>query len=119
MRLRQNQNLDEMRAAMFSQRFSYAIICYNVQTYESGGVVEVVKSRQNAETTMKELQDCQSSEHRQEGWRYFFERTTLEPGTDPAEATQRRQMDLEVRESKAVQQSNSSPELARAFREKQ
>jgi hypothetical protein len=69
-------------------------------------VVEVVKGRQNAETTMKQFRDGQSSEDQQLGWRYFLEMTTLKAGTDPAEATHRRQMDLEIRESEALQQTN-------------
>ena len=38
------------------------------------------------------------------GWRYFIEKTDLKAGTDPAEATQHRQAELEGRESKALQE---------------
>ncbi len=84
-------------------RVSYAVIRHNVRTYESGGVVEVVKGRQNAEATMKEFEGGQASEDRQLGWRYFLEKTELLAGTDPAEATRHRQRELDLRESKAVQ----------------
>jgi hypothetical protein len=42
---------------------------------------------------------------RHEGWRYFLEKTSLKPGTDPTEATLRRQTELEVRESKAIEET--------------
>lgn len=83
-------------------RVSYAIIRHNVRTYESGGVVEVVKGRQNAESTMKQFEGGQSSEDRQLGWRYFLEKTELTAGTNPQEATLLRQMELDVRESQAL-----------------
>ncbi len=79
---------------------SYVIIRHNIRTYRSAGVVEVVKGWQNAETALRKLEACQSSEDRHEGWRYFFEKTDLKAGTDPAAATNSRQADLESRESK-------------------
>jgi hypothetical protein len=75
-----------------------------VRTYRSAGVVEVIKGRQNAETTLRKFEECQSSEDRHDGWRYFFEKTDLKPGMDPAKATHIRQADLEIRESKALQE---------------
>jgi hypothetical protein len=72
-----------------------------VRTYESGGVVEVIKGRHNAETTMKEFEAFQGSQHWQVGWRYFLEKSKLKAGTDPAEATHFQQMELEIRESEA------------------
>ncbi|MBZ5548525.1 MAG: hypothetical protein LAO22_11315 [Acidobacteriia bacterium] len=54
---------------------------------------------------MRKLEECQASADRHEGWRYFFEKTDLKPGTDPARATHLRQADLETRESKALQES--------------
>ena len=86
----------------------FAIIRHNVRTYASGGVVAVIKGKQIAETAMKGYENGQGSEDRHEGWRYFLEKTKLKPGINPAEATQLRQMDLEVRESKA-QQDNPTP----------
>lgn len=85
---------------------SYAIIRHNVRTYRSAGVVEVVRGKQHAESTVQNLEACQTSADRQEGWRYFFEKTGLKAGTDPAEATDVRQAELEVRESKALQNTN-------------
>jgi hypothetical protein len=85
---------------------SYAIILHNVRTYRSAGVVAVVRGRQNAESTVKQFEDSQSSSDRHEGWRYFFEKTGLAAGTDPAQATDLRQADLESRESKAEQETN-------------
>jgi hypothetical protein len=82
-------------------RVSYAVIRHNVRTYESGGVVEVVKGRQNAEATMKQFEGSQTSEERQLGWRFFLEKSELTAGTSPEEATHLRQMELEVRESQA------------------
>ncbi len=83
-------------------KVSYVVIRHNVRTYESAGVVEVVKGRQNAETTLKNFEAEQSSADRHEGWRYFLEKSTLKAGTNPAEATELRQAELESRESKAT-----------------
>jgi len=51
---------------------------------------------------LKKFEECQTSADRHEGWRYFIEKTDLKPGMDPAQATHRRQTDLEIRESKAL-----------------
>ena len=83
---------------------SYAIILHNVRTYVSAGVVEVVKGKHSAESAVKKLEDSQNPAHRHEGWRYFLEKTDFEAGTDPAEATHRRQAELERRELKATQE---------------
>jgi len=83
---------------------SYAIIRHNIRTYRSDGVVEVVRGKQNAELELKKFEQSQRDPDRQEGWRYFIEKTDLKAGTSPAEATDRRQADLEVRESKALQE---------------
>lgn len=81
---------------------TYAIILHNVRTYRSAGVIAVVRSKQKAESTLKAYQESQSSTDHHEGWRYFFEKTGIAPGTDPAEATKLRQAELELRESKAA-----------------
>jgi hypothetical protein len=81
---------------------SYAIIRHNIRTYESGGVVLVVKGRENAEIRVKHFETGQSSEDRHAGWRYFVEKSDLKAGMDPTEATNLRQMKLEIRESQAV-----------------
>jgi hypothetical protein len=83
---------------------SYAIICYNVRTYQSAGIVQVIRGLSNAETALKRFQEGQSSHEHQEGWRYVFERTDLKPGMDPTEATRLRQQELETRESKALRE---------------
>ncbi|MGA7907425.1 MAG: hypothetical protein WCA16_08485 [Candidatus Sulfotelmatobacter sp.] len=83
---------------------SYAVIRHNVRTYESGGVVAIVRGLQSAETTMKQFEAGQSSEDRHVGWRYFLEKTKLTAGTNPAEATHLRQAELENRESEALRQ---------------
>ena len=87
---------------------SYAIIRHNVRTYRSAGVVEVVKGKQLAESTLEKLEACQDSSDHYEGWRYFIERTDQKPGIDPIEATQRRQEELEMRESKAMRETKPS-----------
>jgi hypothetical protein len=87
---------------------SYAIIRHNVRTYRSAGVVEVVKGKSLAESTLQKIEACQDSSDHYEGWRYFIEKTDQKPGIDPNEATQQRQQELEVRESKAMQEAKSS-----------
>lgn len=92
---------DELKA-------SYVVIRHNVRTYESAGVVEVVKGRTNAESALKRFESDQNPADRHEGWRYFLEKTTLKAGTDPTEATELRQAELETRETKATQESEAS-----------
>ncbi len=82
---------------------SYVIIRYNIRTYRSAGVVEVVKGKQVAESTVQQLEACQDPADRHEGWRYLIHESDLPPGTNPAEATLLRQKELDTRESKAMQ----------------
>lgn len=85
---------------------AYVIIRHNIRTYKSAGVVVVVNGRQNAESALRKLEHCQASADHHEGWRYFIEKTDLKAGTNPAEATRRRQADLEARESKALRHTD-------------
>ena len=87
---------------------SYAIIRHNIRTYRSDGVIAVVKGRPALDQALKNLEACQSPADRHEGWRYFFEKSDLKAGTDPAEATQLRQALLEKRESEAQQETDHS-----------
>jgi hypothetical protein len=86
---------------------SYAIIRHNVRTYRSAGVIAVIRGKHNAESQLKMFEDSQDSSDRLEGWRYFIEKTVLRAGTDPAEATEHRQAELEGRESKALTETES------------
>jgi hypothetical protein len=79
---------------------SYAVVRYNFRTYAAGGVLAVVKGRENGEKLIKQYEACQSAADRQEGWRCFLERTDMKPGLDPQEATDLRQSTLELRESR-------------------
>src|SRR5215471_18606370 len=88
---------------------SYAIIRHNVRTYRSAGVVLVVRGKQHAESTMQKLEACQDSSDHYEGWRYFIEKTGLQAGIDPTEATHQRQAELEARESRAAKETTSHP----------
>lgn len=63
--------------------------------------MEVIRGREGADRSLRALAEHQASKDRQDGWRYFCEKTTLKAGTDPAEATRLRQAALELRESKA------------------
>ena len=76
---------------------SYVIVLHNVRTYRSGGVVAIVRGKDKAESTLKQFQESESSSSYHEGWRYFIEKTDLAVGTDPAEATNLRQAELEAR----------------------
>lgn len=66
----------------------------------------VVRGKEKAESALKQFQESESSSSYHEGWRYFIEKTDLAVGTDPAEATNLRQAELEKRESKAPQDTN-------------
>jgi hypothetical protein len=85
---------------------SYAIIRHNIRTYRSDGVVVVIRGKQNAESSLLDLQKSQNPADHHEGWRYFIERSSIKAGTDPAEATDLRQAELEVRESRALQDTD-------------
>lgn len=80
---------------------SFAVIRYNIRTYESGGVMAVIRGKDSAETILKQFEQSQSSDDRHTGWRYFLEKTDLRAGMDPVEATNLRQSRLEIRESQA------------------
>jgi len=71
-------------------------------------VVQVIRGKSNAETTVKNYDASQSSEDRHAGWRYFLEKTEIKPGTNPVEATHRRQAELEQRERKAQDEIDSA-----------
>ena len=86
---------------------SYAIIRHNIRTYQSAGVLAVVRGKHSAESELKKFEDSQDSSDRHEGWRYFIEKTDFKAGTDPTEATQRRQAELEGRESKALRETKT------------
>jgi len=75
----------------------------------------VVRGKQSAESELRNFEDAQDSSDRHEGWRYFMEKTDLEPGTDPVEATQRRQAELEGRESRALGKSKPRVSLPSDF----
>jgi len=86
----------------------YAIICYNIRTYRSAGVIAVIGGKHQAELELKKFEDAQNSSDRHEGWRYLIDKTDLKAGTDPAEATLHRQVELERRESKALREIDPS-----------
>ena len=67
----------------------------------------VIKGKQNAESELKKFEEAQESADRHEGWRFFIEKIDLKAGTDPAEATQHRQAELEGRELKASQETET------------
>jgi len=67
-----------------------------------------VRGKETAESELKRLEECQDSSDRHDGWRYLIERTALKAGTDPIEATQHRQNELEAREFKALQEDEIS-----------
>ena len=68
----------------------------------------VIRGKQNAELELKKFEESQDPADRHEGWRYFIEKTDLKAGTDPAEATQHRQAELEGRESKALRETDTA-----------
>ena len=70
-------------------------------------MVAVVSGSHNADSELKKFEESQDSSDRHEGWRYFIEKSNLKAGTDPAEATQRRQAELEGRESKALKETKT------------
>ena len=80
---------------------SFAVIRFNSRTYESGGVMAVVKAYPAAEHLLRDYEFGQSDQDRHNGWRYFLEKTDLVPGMNADEATTLRQARLERRESES------------------
>ncbi len=80
---------------------SFAVIWFNERTYQSAGVVAVIKGIEAAQRTLNDFDWCQSGENRRAGWRYFLEETDLRPGTNPEKATALRQVKLDLQESQA------------------
>jgi hypothetical protein len=92
-------------------RACFAIIRYNLRTYESGEVVAVLRGRSRTETTIRQLNEERSPADLHAGWAYFIERTTLRPGMSLEKATTLRQTRLDARESKALARTaHDSPE---------
>jgi hypothetical protein len=78
---------------------SFAVVRFNERTYQSGGVVAVIKGIEVAQRTLDDFDWCQSEENRRAGWCYFLEETNLRPGMDPERATKLRQVRLDLQES--------------------
>ena len=78
---------------------NFAVVRYNFRTYAAGGVMAVVKGKANAQAMMTQFEAGQSAEERQQGWRYFLEKTDLRPGMTPEQATSERQNRMDLRES--------------------
>jgi hypothetical protein len=81
---------------------SFAVVRFNKRTYQSGGVVAVIKGTKAAERILKDFDSLQSEESRRAGWGYFLEKTDLPPGMDPEKATKLRQVRLDSQESRAL-----------------
>jgi hypothetical protein len=79
--------------------FSFAVVRFNERTYQSGGVVAIIKGVEAAKRTLANFDWCQSEENRREGWRYFLEKTDLRPGMDPEKATKLRQVRFDLQQS--------------------
>jgi hypothetical protein len=77
---------------------SFAVVRFNERTYESGGVVAVIKGIEAAQRTLDDFDWRQSEESRRAGWRHFLEETELRPGMDPEKATKLRQVRFDLQE---------------------
>ena len=77
---------------------SFAVVRFNKRTYQSGGVVAVIKGVEAAQRTLNDFDWCQSEENRRAGWLHFLEETELRPGMDPEKATKLRQGRLDLQE---------------------
>ena len=78
---------------------SFAVVRFNEQTCQSGGVVAVIKGTKAAETTLNDYDWCLSDENRRVGWRYFLEETDLLPGMEPEKATRIRQVRFDLQDA--------------------
>jgi len=93
--------IQHFRSGHHNHLKSFAIVRFNARSYESGGVMAVVKAHAAAEHLLRDYEFGQSEEDRYKGWRYFLEETDLLPGMNADEATKLRQARLEPRESES------------------
>ena len=84
---------------MTKSESSFAIVGFNERTYQSGGVVAVIKGIEAAQRTLNDFDWCQREENRRAGWRYFLEETELLPGMDAEKATTLRQVRFDLQET--------------------
>ena len=77
---------------------SFAVVRFNERTYQSGGVMAIIKGTEAAERTLNDFDWFQSDDNRRAGWRYFLEETDLRSGMDPEKATKLRQVRLDIQE---------------------
>ena len=64
-----------------SKSGSFAVIRYNLRTYESGGVMAVIKGGRKApRPSSSSSNKARLPEDRHIGWRYFLEKTDLKAG---------------------------------------
>ena len=78
---------------------SFAVVRFNERTYQSGGVVAVIKGIKIAQRTLDDFDWNQSEDQRRAGWHYFLEKTNLRPGMDPEKATTLRQVRFDLQEA--------------------
>jgi hypothetical protein len=77
---------------------SFAVVRFNERTYESSGVVAVIKGIEAAQRTLNDFDWCQSEETQRAVWLHFLEETELRPGMDPEKATKLRKVRLDLQE---------------------
>jgi hypothetical protein len=88
---------DESKPSLAVVRF--AVVRFNERTYQSGGVVAIIKGSEAAQRILNDFDWDQSEENRRAGWRYFLEETDLRPGMDPEKATTLRQVRSDLQET--------------------
>jgi len=79
---------------------SFAIVRYNRRTFQSGGVVAVVRGRAAAQKLLLAFEGNQGEEESHAGWSYFLEETDLAPGMEADKATRVRQARLDRLDSR-------------------
>ena len=90
----------------------FAIVRYNRLTYQSGGVMAIVKGRGKAETGVAQFESELSIEDRFAGWGYFLEQTDFQPGMDLQKATSLRQTRQDAIETKTQELESKAQALA-------
>jgi hypothetical protein len=79
-------------------KLSFAAVRFNERTYQSSGVMAVIKETEAAERTLNDFDWFQSDDNRRAGWRCFLEATDLRSGMDPEKAPRLRQVRLDLQE---------------------
>jgi hypothetical protein len=91
---------------------AFAVVRFNERTYQSWGVLAVIKGIDAAQRTLGDFEVGLSEENKRVGWCYFLEEADLRPGMDPEKAT--KLSTSAARSSRGVSSGREHPSFAQS-----